>query len=97
MTIKDIFDFHAKDTIYIEEWCNGRKIADHFCFGYRNKEKGLITLNREGAGTPTLIDGFQKAFVDSTNPEFMFAKDTNGAEIKIKFIKKVAHRFQIGK
>ncbi len=96
MKFKDLFDLHTteKKTIFIEEWLADKFFARHFCFGYRDKSKGLISLNRDGEGTITLIDGNQETYVDLNNKEFILCNDMNGAEIKLKFFKGVAHRFK---
>lgn len=94
-SIKEIFETHEADTIYIEEWYEGRVLHTHFAFGFKDKIKGEIILNRDGSGASTKIDGNQKAYIDGTNHEFLLFRDSNGADGKLRFFKKIPHVFEI--
>ena len=97
MTLKELFEKHSPDCIYIEEYVSDHVHAEHFCFGFKDGDKKVIYLCKDGSGPHTLIDSSQEAMLDKNNHEFLLCDDANNIDIKLRFIKKVAHRFQTQK
>ena len=93
MTLKELFEKHGPDCVFIEEYVHNKLHAEHFSFGFRDTEKSLIYLNRDGNGAVTTLDSTQEARLDKDNHEFVLAVDDGDIDIKLRFIKKIAHRF----
>lgn len=96
VTIKEIFEFHEKTLVYVEEWYKGEFFKRHFSFGFKDKDKGIIALSGDGGGPITMIDGNQKAWIDE-NPVFLNFKDKNGNDGKLKFFKVEEYSFPVAK